>query len=130
MEHAQLIDDLESAIKLWKSEQKSRDASPSSRASQEAHRKKLLTATRGLATALEGPRNAALEISKSPAGHAALRTALMLHVFDNWASDEIKTAHDLAKQTGAEELLIGTPSKISFVKNKTSMSSFFTIEGV
>ncbi len=37
----------------------------------------------------------------------------MLHVFDNWASDEIKTADDLAKQTGAEELLIGTPSKIS-----------------
>ena len=52
----------------------------------------------------------------------------MLHVFENWASDEIKTAHDLAKQTGAEELLIGTPSKISFVMNKTSMSSFFTLE--
>lgn len=33
----------------------------------------------------------------------------MLHVFDNWASDEIKTADGLAKQTGAEELLIGTP---------------------
>lgn len=37
----------------------------------------------------------------------------MLNIFDNWASDEIKTANNLAKQTGADELLIGTPSKIS-----------------
>ncbi len=65
MEHAQLIDDLESAIKVWKSEQRSLDVSPSSRTSQEVLRKKLLTAVRGLATALEGPRNAALEIAKS-----------------------------------------------------------------
>ena len=37
----------------------------------------------------------------------------MLNIFDDWASDEIKTANDVAKQTGAEELLIGRLSKIS-----------------
>lgn len=36
----------------------------------------------------------------------------MLNIFDNWASDETKTANDLAKQTAAEELLIGTLSLV------------------
>ena len=37
----------------------------------------------------------------------------MLEIFDHWASEEIKTANDLAKQTGAEELLIGTLPELS-----------------
>ena len=32
----------------------------------------------------------------------------MLNLFDNWTSDETKTANDLADQNGTEELLIVT----------------------
>ena len=32
----------------------------------------------------------------------------MLNLFNSWTSEEIKTANDLATQTGAEEMLIST----------------------
>ena len=46
-------------------------------------------------------------MNTQPAGHAALRTALMLKIFENWESDQQKNANELAKQIAAEEVLIG-----------------------
>lgn len=37
----------------------------------------------------------------------------MMKVFDDWAREEVKTAGDLAKQTVAEETLVGTLSNAS-----------------
>lgn len=46
----------------------------------------------------------------------------MLDVFNDWASDEVKTADELAGQTGAENLLIGI-----FPRVETNFSSLTLI---
>ena len=65
MEYAHIVDHLDSAIQAWKSEERSHDASPSSRTSPEASRKNLLAAARSLVFALEAPKSVIYEISKS-----------------------------------------------------------------
>lgn len=65
MDHTQLIDDLESAIKDWRSEQRSNGPSSSAEAVKERSRNNVLAAARSLVTALEGPRNILVQLSKS-----------------------------------------------------------------
>lgn len=43
-----------------------------------------------------------------PAGHAALRTALMLGIFADWELGQSRDSDELAARTGAERILIGT----------------------
>lgn len=64
MDHNQLIESLESAIKAWRDEQVSSHDPPTTKASEESSRKTLLAAARSLVTALEGPRNIIVQLSK------------------------------------------------------------------
>lgn len=46
----------------------------------------------------------------------------MLKVFEGWASEQVKTAGEIAEATGAEELLIGMPF-IDFLQYRNYPSS-------
>ena len=65
MDHAQLINDLESAIKVWRSEQGSDNHPTSAKTLKGNGSKSVLAAARGLVTALQGPRNIVVELSKA-----------------------------------------------------------------
>ena len=64
MDQNQLIDSLESAIKVWRVQQEPSNGPPATKASAESGRKAVLAAAQSLVTALEGPRNILVQISK------------------------------------------------------------------
>jgi len=66
MDSSQLMSTLESAIKVWKSEQGLDDTTtPPPKASRESSRENVLAAAKSLVLALQGPRNIVVELSKA-----------------------------------------------------------------
>ncbi|MCJ1374872.1 hypothetical protein MMC20_006105 [Loxospora ochrophaea] len=72
----------------------------------EADRLSLLAAARELVTTLEKPELALFKIAKGPVGHAALRTAFRMRIFEVFPPSERATATDLADRTGTEHQLM------------------------
>ena len=56
-------------------------------------------------------------------GHAALRTVLMMGLFEDWSESETRSVAELARKSGAEESLIST-SILSHPQVTPSMKGF------
>ncbi|MCJ1239685.1 hypothetical protein MMC14_007683, partial [Varicellaria rhodocarpa] len=71
-----------------------------------SNRQVVLDSARKLVSALESPEEIVRKISKEPAGHAALRSALRMKIFEAFGMTASISARELAVKTGGEQLLI------------------------